>query len=430
MERTARGAAPARAARHFSIWLCILCLQACVAPRHIHELGDTLPTMGAERALALLDDYTPPLRDYPQYLLDRGMLHFYLGDFAASIEDWQQAKALLADTQALSLSETAGALTINETLRSYAGTPHERVALHSFLALSYLGLGDLAGARVEVLQADVLMRQLSSESVLRGNLAAARYIGGVVFELNGEQDDALISYRKARAILQENRRPIPDALKASLDRLEEADNAPRRTTSRQQHSLFVFYFDGVVTSMRQHHLPIFAPELNQLVQIALPYYPPVRHSTGHLRVGAEGQTYGTETITDFDALARADLDARMPGIIAVTTARAVAKYQSVRAAQKEDEMAGLFLNLFTLATEWADTRSWRTLPATLQILRLPLPDDPVIKLVNGNLGIDTTADGRNTVVITSSLNRDSPTVQAFQPPATGRHPIIERGLEP
>ncbi|HUH37194.1 MAG TPA: hypothetical protein VL027_04525, partial [Spongiibacteraceae bacterium] len=80
--------------------------------------------------------------------------------------------------------------------------------------------------------------------------------------------------------------------------------------------------------------------------------------------------------------------------------------------------------------EWADTRSWRTLPATLQILRLPLPDDPVIKLVNGNLGIDTTADGRNTVVITSSLNRDSPTVQAFQPPATGRHPIIERGLEP
>jgi uncharacterized protein len=85
---------------------------------------------------------------------------------------------------------------------------------------------------------------------------------------------------------------------------------------------------------------------------------------------------------DIDAIARASLKSRMPAITARAVARAIAKgaiQESVdKAGQNRDDAAAqligsLLVRAAAIATERADTRSWLTLPANVQLARLSLP---------------------------------------------------------
>jgi hypothetical protein len=93
-------------------------------------------------------------------------------------------------------------------------------------------------------------------------------------------------------------------------------------------------------------------------------------------------------ITSVDAMARRALQDDMPGIVLRSvirsTTKAVAQYQAQRAAEQlrhsHDDAAGVLLDLaaFTLmigtvATETADERGWRSLPAHVYIARGKLP---------------------------------------------------------
>lgn len=49
------------------------------------------------------------------------------------------------------------------------------------------------------------------------------------------------------------------------------------------------------------------------------------------------------------------------------------KYQLSRETGKENDLAGLLVNIVGLLTERADTRSWLSLPAEIQMSRISLP---------------------------------------------------------
>jgi hypothetical protein len=53
-------------------------------------------------------------------------------------------------------------------------------------------------------------------------------------------------------------------------------------------------------------------------------------------------------------------------------ARSLAKYLATRTAENQDEGLGALVNLLGVVTESADTRSWTTLPRTIQLARLDL----------------------------------------------------------
>jgi hypothetical protein len=93
-------------------------------------------------------------------------------------------------------------------------------------------------------------------------------------------------------------------------------------------------------------------------------------------------------ITSVDAMARKALQDELPGILLRTFIRSIGKataqYQAERAASKRrskgDDAAGAMLDLTALAlalgsaaTESADERCWRSLPATIAIARARLP---------------------------------------------------------
>ncbi len=90
----------------------------------------------------------------------------------------------------------------------------------------------------------------------------------------------------------------------------------------------------------------------------------------------------TFLVEDITAIAQKDLADRIGRISAKAMARATAKYAAARAAEhkvkqsqgdQSGAIVGLLGNIFSLATEQADTRSWRTLPGAIRMARIAVP---------------------------------------------------------
>ncbi len=173
-------------------------------------------------AMQILDKQGHGRNELLLYLLNKAMLQRMQHDFAASNQSLEQAKQVIQTYSAVSITEQSAAFVINDTTRTYIGTPLEQVMLHVYAALNYLELEDHDAARVEALQVEVRLRQLmqdSPESALSVD-PFARYLSGMIFEDLGEYSDAMIAYRKAYEAYQAHEKlyalTIPDYLKQVL----------------------------------------------------------------------------------------------------------------------------------------------------------------------------------------------------------------------
>lgn len=345
-------------------------------------------------ALQLLDEEKLPERDRLLLLMNRGMLLRLKGEFAASNREFESAKRLVDELNALSLREQALALTVNDATRSYAGAPYEQVFLNIYSALNYLDLGDFDAARVEVLQVDVKLAELAGQEVgpLFENDPLARYLSGLIYEAGGEYSDAMIAYRRAFQAYQQHagRYPlaVPQQLKIDLLRSSERvglEDENRRFREQfgieqwlsaerlaEKAELVFLFHNGLAPVKVERSLTVPMPRRNQLVRIALPEYLPraTRFSVAQVMIG--GQERRTELAENVAELAIAELEANLPAITARTAARAFIKYKVSRETGKQNDLAGLLVNLAGVLTERADTRSWLSLPAQIQLARVPL----------------------------------------------------------
>ena len=369
-----------------SVLLAVLSQACAVQQYQVNSLAERLDYAAPETILHSLEANRPSQRDRAQYLLNTGLLKSITGDFEGAILDLQSAKRILNSLQAISVSENLAAATINETLRSYDASPSERVLLHVLLSIDYLMLNDLDAARVEVLQADVVMNELAREDRPIGQLASAHFIAGLVYELNREFDNARISYQKAGNLMTLRNMSPPSALRSSLlslnrrlgvDAGDNGDLEPSLPLARppdpNMAEIIVIYWDGVVTSKRGTSASVWSPELNQIVSLALPYYPPSDYVARPFTLRIAGEEHRTEMIEDIETLLRQDLEDESAAIHAMTLARMVSKYQIVKSAGDHSEGLGLFANIVAMASESADIRSWNMLPSSIQIERFSLP---------------------------------------------------------
>lgn len=370
--------------------VCLLLCLFCSGCAHwqMNSLAQDLRQEPPQATLLKVEELNMPSRDKVQFLLNRGILRFYTNDLSGCREDLEQAKNLIAELQAISISENLAAATTNETLRKYSGSASEQVMVHVILALSYLAERQLDAARTEVLQADVLMQSLAEGDEWNGQLAAARFIGGLVYQLGDEPDNAMISYRKALELLDHHQQAIPAILQQRLLKLSQQlglDNEyaqlSQRFQSEEQNAdsaeLTVLYLDGIVSTKQQNRMSIYSPQANQMISIAVPHFPDHYVSPRQLLVEVDQQFLRSQLIESIDARVREDLAADMPKTIALATTRAVAKYQAVRSAQQNQnqQLAAALLNIFTVASEQADTRSWNMLPANIQVTGGPISAD-------------------------------------------------------
>ncbi len=146
-------------------------------------------------------------------------------------------------------------------------------------------------------------------------------------------------------------------------------------------------------------------------RVAMPYYEIRSYNNNAQEVVVNNKKYTTETAQDINyistavlkerllkeitnALAR-QITKRLTELAAKKSAEAIAKGKEEKdskdadkkkteeKAKKTGEVAGLLVNIINNITEKADTRSWQSLPAFIQYVRIPLKKGENIISING-----------------------------------------------
>jgi uncharacterized protein len=326
-------------------------------------------------------------RDRLLYYLDTGMAHHAAKQYAQSNEWFAKADALIED---LNFSPGAGsqalAVLTDDRARPYVGEEFEDVLVNALAALNYLLAGGPKAAEEALIECRRLDWKLREFAELRKRQylqnAFARYLSGAAYEMDGEPNDAYIDYKTVHKL-----RPDFEPVRRDLVRLarrlgfgDEADAWEKQ---------FGLKFDPAAAAGTGEVLVVYqcgrAPVKVQREELLdLPIYQKQRFLERSAELAVGGETLArTEVLEDIEATAIRTLEDRLGPIVArrlaslgVKTAAAVGVRQVVKKQTHDSGLADL-LGVLTFellkAVDKADTRSWLTLPASLQVARVRLP---------------------------------------------------------
>ena len=382
-----------------------------------------------DAALVNIEKESASKKDRVLYLLNKGMVLRMKRDFAGSNVALEAAKAEMDRLYAASVSENALSVMVNDSTVSYSGDNYERVLLHLYMALNYLELGQPDSARIEALQIDAQLREFAEKSP-DGKLAEdafTLYLTGLIYEDEGEWSDAMISYRSAynvyKKYLSNYSVAMPTMLKLDLMRMAKQQGLKdelkqyksefgielpdNKGAAKDQGELVFVLNNGLAPIKREKAINSFEASTGSVVRIALPAYESRNNNVVAARIAVGDKQDVTEMMEDIDAIAKKNLDAHMPAIIARSVARvvvkAVASKQARQVASKNNNnneamvgmLGALAFQVAAVATERADTRSWLTLPSNIQLGRLSLPPGTYnvkIELLGADQQVVTTQD--------------------------------------
>lgn len=324
--------------------------------------------------------------------LNKAMLRRMKGDYEGSNRNFEIAKKKIEELYGVSISEQASALIVNDTLRDYSGDRYEQILLHAYMAMNYIQLNDLDAARVEMLQANVKMQEWDEEPE---EDPFVRYLSGMIYEALGEKDEALIAYRQAKKVYQSTKEKqklgIPVSLKKDLLRVlanEGLDDEYRIlkkefgmkkfkaiSLAKGRGELIVVLNSGLVPVREEASIVAnTSGEVVDTVKISVPKYGRSSQRYSARLITNQKLNVNLELIEDVDALARTALADDMPIITTRAIARAVVKHEmQEKIEERRGKLAGFLATVTNVATERADTRSWTTLPQTIQLARVVLP---------------------------------------------------------
>ncbi|MCW9014917.1 MAG: hypothetical protein OQL06_14190, partial [Gammaproteobacteria bacterium] len=175
--------------------LSLLVLQGCAtSAQKTASMRGFLEQSHFQQALMEVEKEAGESTDDVMVNMNLGTLRRLVGDYKGSNEAFQRAKEEIENLYSTSITEQAGAVIINDETISFQGDPYEQVLVHLYMASNYLSMGDVDAARVEVLQSHVKMDEWGEP---KDEAPFMRYYSGMLFEMLGEQDSALVSYRKA-----------------------------------------------------------------------------------------------------------------------------------------------------------------------------------------------------------------------------------------
>lgn len=482
----------------FSLLIASILISGCVTTGYHDRVSGSLDSAKAgsvDAALVSLEQNNPDKDKDLLYYLEKGELLRMKGSYPESREQW-----LLADSKVREWEEAArtdpsklmgdiGSFLLNDTTRRYDGRDYEKVMLSVRLALDHLALGDWGAARTEIKkmhEREAIIaefrakdledaKQQSADKGLKATSykeldgypvetldapevqalknayesAFANYLAGFVYEALGEPSLAAAGYRKAIEM-----RPGEKLLEGSLKGLDKRVGQSRGRNASAVDTLIVVE-SGNAPAIRSRTLPIPLPIPSRgglqvvMTPLSWPVIEPVGNDgmLGNLSINNKPQPLSM--ITSIDHMARRAIADEMPGIILRSSVRAIAKGAAQKAVQ--DNASGTFGAILSIAagvaavaSEKADERSWRTLPAHYSIARTELKPGAHTLTINtpsGPITREIQVSGKHAVVVLrgtgnslylaqSPYTASPPAIIAAPEPATVKAPRAKKPAEP
>jgi tetratricopeptide (TPR) repeat protein len=359
------------------------------------------------------------------YLYEKGLILHYADDYQRSIDAFGEAEAELDRLYTRSLSREIGALFTSDNVVEYRGDRYEAAYLYYYQILNYLSLGRLEDAAIECRKMNhTLQLFMDNDGSSYRNDPFLQYLSALVYEAYGERADADVSLRVALQSYQELGEtydiPIPSSLyrdlvenaeyfgdaQAAEQYRSECSALPAAGTGPDSGILNLFVECGYVPGKREDilSLPIFKKDLEKDIdderfaevlmkrrgmdrpaevkvdywlKVAVPALQVEPPGIGGVEITVPGSGAGSVAATpvaNLDVLASRAFEEKEGRIYLKTIARALTKYLAKKKAENgKGEIAGWVVNIFNVATETADTRSWSTLPGRIFMGRLRLP---------------------------------------------------------
>ncbi len=330
-------------------------------------------------------------KDQVLFLFDRGMALQLAGNYKESEKVLLQADRLTEVKDYTSLSTEAATLLVSDKIKQYKGEDFEKVLINGFLAIDYVMQRNLDDALVECRRVNQkLVKYINEAKRNYEQNPFARYLSATIWEASGHYEDAYIDYVQAQKL-------VPDYpyLKGDLIRLAKklnrdddlkkwtnlyGANIPSAHFSSEKNTgeLIVIIQQG--KSAIKHPNPAFTQ---------IPKFYPRGSFTKSAEIEVDGVREQSQKIYSVSDVAVKTLDDAYTALIAKKSVGLVGKYLVAEQMRQQNPILGLLTWIGLNAADEADTRSWTTLPETLQFIRLRVtPGSKTIKVrgldISGN----------------------------------------------
>ncbi|MEH6393877.1 COG3014 family protein [Pseudoalteromonas sp.] len=338
--------------------------------------------------------------------------------------------------------EQSNALLTNDSVIAYTPAPYEMSMLHSYKALGYLFKNDVEGALVEVrrankVQTDALTANQddidasvkeaqkhypSMDDVIKNvkngyQNAFTFYLSGLLYQSNKQYDDAYIDFKKALEINPENTYLQQDVMHLAKRQGFDQDFAeykqrfgePTKHTANSGE-VVVLIEQGLVPEKDEFvlRLPIYTSGGDaRFYSLAMPVYKDNAFIPAINEISIAAHALPLSPLVRLEALAAKTLEEQTPARVSRQILRLVAK-EKVRAelARSGGDVGNILANIYNLASEQADTRSWLTLPNQISVARTQLSSgEHVLKLgKHSDINFTVSKQGLTLIYLTSINN--------------------------
>lgn len=342
------------------------------------------------------------------YLMERGNLLRLSGRTAEAIPVLLEADRLSDLLRGTDAGEEIASLLSSDLARDFRGADYENVFINYCLAMCYIAEGETGEALVECRRVAWKLSTFNDRYAHRnryGDDAFVRYVSGVIFEIAGDPENALVAYRNSLRVYETDYSANyslgpPDRLKADILRLSAG-----LPGFDDLHAGFAEQWPGVswegqgpgddrgevVVVIEQSLIPprttssMTGHSEDRIVRIAVPSIRDYRRQVSTVTISSGSSRAAGFLAEDLSSIAVKNLEDHAARDLARAVARALVKAGAAEAAEQLTEEltgeedgcwsqgAGILVSILGAATEEADLRAWLTLPSRIYVARLALP---------------------------------------------------------
>lgn len=361
------------------------------------------------------------------YYLNRGYVSWVIDNYQKSNEYFTIAEKIIED---YIQNYYLDALTLisNPNIKPYKPEDFEVVMLNYFMALNYIQQENYEDAIVECKRINIKLNQLNDKYKDHKNRyqrdAFAHNLMGIIYESQGDYNNAFIAYRNALEIYETDYKEyfnisVPEQLKQDILRTayltgfsdevsfyKEKFNREYEYKPLENGELIFFWLNGYgpyktessinfmkVPNSKKGYVTMVNSEYNlsfplyigdkskkekdafddlRFFRVAFPKYMERKPMYSSAFIESDSYQYKLEEIQNINDIAFKTLKDRMVREMASAIMRLATKKALEALADEQDESLGTILNIVNTITEKADTRNWQTLPYSISYARIPL----------------------------------------------------------